>query len=80
MTFNSQSASTLLFLLEVCCISRLSIRFLDYPKEVLNHRDDKDNSSRPENIADNYDELSVNETFYSKYLADLAFYFLRRPV
>ena len=39
-----------------------------------------DNSRTVENRADNYDELSVNETFYSKYLADLAFYFLRRPV
>lgn len=39
-----------------------------------------DNSRTVENLADNYDELSVNETFYSTYLADLAFYFLRRPV
>ena len=37
-----------------------------------------DNSRTVEKPADNYDELSVNETFYFKYFADLAFYFLRR--
>ena len=37
------------------------------------------NSRTVENPADNYDELSVNETFYSQYFADLAFYFLCRP-